>query len=311
MKETRRALGWSLGLLLVCGPFVPPAATDIAATFDEAWALYENIARARTTLWVWEKAYEDRHIDLADPMLIYLDMYDTAYGEEERKAGLRTVVTTDKEELLRNVKLTFAGLSRADFKKGLGEAGQLPPGAEEFTMEKAIVERDKLIEHYMNVDARIRETEENSLSALKVGIAELKTDIGEMEKELAALFEGPEEPATVVAPRGGTPGPGPQKRFEHPRRDGAYVDNCLKFAQQCGAPAAHKFCTLLHFSGAAAWDVDLNDSQSQHQRTVVLGEEETVNGKRNPKRICSPTGAAGTTKSPSGKCVGFKYIECK
>lgn len=310
MKETRRALACSVVLLMTCGPFASSAAADIAETAEEAWRLYDNIAQARTTVWIWENSYADRQIDLADPTLLYLEMLGGAYGED-RKAGLRTVITEDKEEFLRSVKLMFAALSRAVLRKNWGDLGQLPPGAEEFSPEKIIAQRDELLEHYLDADARIREAEENNLKALKVSIAELKLEIGEMEKKLAALFEGPEEAATDVGPGAGAPKPGPQKRFEYPRWNGAYVDNCLRFASQCGEPAAQKFCALLNLGGVANWNVNLKDSKSQHQRTVVLGEDETVNGKRNPKRICSPMGAAGTAASPSGKCVGFEFIECK
>ena len=163
----------------------------------------------------------------------------------------------------------------------------------------------------MDADARIREAEEGNLNALKVSIAELKLDIDKMEAELVALAD--ELAAAVTGLQSGQDpkGPAPQKRFVHPRWKGAYVDNCLRFASHCGAPAAEKFCTLLDFSDVAAWKVDLDDPSSQHNRTVVLGEEEMVSGQRNPRRLCSPKGGGGTTASPTGKCVGFAFIECK
>lgn len=310
MKQTWCALVWSLGLLAVGGPISSSDATDIEARFDQFWALHEDIARAKTTLWVWENAYADRQIELADPTLIYLDI-GRAYGSD-RKVGLRSVVTANKDALLQSVKLTFAGLSRAEFRKGWRPGGRLPPGGEEFRAEDAVALRDRLIQEYMGADARIRETEESSLQALKVSIAELKLDIERMEGELVALADELAAAALGVESDADAPPPAGRKRFQHPRWQGGYVDNCLRFADQCGGgAAAAEFCKLLSFSGAADYEVDVKDAGSHHDRTIVLGEAEIVGGQKNPRRICSPKGGPGTTASPTGKCVGFVFIECR
>jgi hypothetical protein len=104
------------------------------------------------------------------------------------------------------------------------------------------------------------------------------------------------------------PEPGGPKQFSDPRWETALVDNCLFFADQCGGnEAAAEFCKLMGFNKAIAHDLNYKNPG----RTVVLGEAKMVGGKKNPKRICSPKGGSGTTASPSGVCVSFKYIKCQ
>jgi hypothetical protein len=283
-----------------------PSEVDLEARLDSLWRLYADIVEAKATVTAWERVHSAHEAELADPSLLYLEMLDRAYGTDKR-AGLRTALIMDKDDLLQSVKLTFAGLSRARWLETYTDEGRVPPEAEDFDpFAEALARRDQLIKEYLDNDARVRQEEEDQLRALQVSIARLKLEIAGMEKGLAARAQ---EIAAAVT--GSDSGP---RRYNKPTWQGLPVDNCLYFARQCnGQDAAAEFCRLRGWKGVADQKVDANDPTYQHPVTVILGEKERLpGGGVNPRRRCSPKGPApGSTVSPSGKCVGFVYIECE
>jgi len=101
-------------------------------------------------------------------------------------------------------------------------------------------------------------------------------------------------------------------KIHNPKIDKGLLDNCFYFARECGGKrAADEFCRLHEFSSVSPEPGSFELDYDNTGNTVVIGEEREVNGRKNPKRLCSPKGGSGTTASPTGKCVSFKYIICQ
>jgi hypothetical protein len=84
--------------------------------------------------------------------------------------------------------------------------------------------------------------------------------------------------------RCGAGGGGAIRRFNYPRVNGAILDHCWTWAQNCGAPRAHWFCRSRGYRQAASY------GRYRPGRTWVVGS----------RRFCQ-----------GGHCVGYSYINCR
>jgi hypothetical protein len=78
--------------------------------------------------------------------------------------------------------------------------------------------------------------------------------------------------------------------FNNPQWGGQNLDWCLYYANQCGQPAADRFCESQGFTHAASFSMQPNISF-----TRVIGETD---------RTC-------WTARDGIRCDGFRYIDCE
>jgi len=77
--------------------------------------------------------------------------------------------------------------------------------------------------------------------------------------------------------------------YNNPTWGGSYLDWCLYYSNQCGQPAADRFCQAQGFSSAASFSM-----QPNIYHTRIIGEN----------RICD-------TARDGIRCDGFRFIDCQ